>query len=31
MARHRAKVVDELAELERSQDALLDRLIAQSR
>ena len=31
MARHRAKVLDELADLEKTQDDLLDRLIAQSR
>lgn len=31
MARHRSKVVEELAELDRTQDDLLDRLIAQSR
>lgn len=31
MARHRAVLHDELAALERSQDDLLDRLIAQSR
>jgi uncharacterized coiled-coil DUF342 family protein len=31
MARHRAAVVAELAELEKAQDDLLDRLIAQSR
>ena len=31
MARHRAAVLTELADLERAQDDLLDRLIAQSR
>jgi len=31
MARHRAAVLAELADLERTQDDLLDRLIAQSR
>ena len=31
MARHRAAVVAELASLEKAQDDLLDRLIAQSR
>jgi hypothetical protein len=31
MARHRAAVVAELADLERAQDDLLDRLIAESR
>ena len=31
MAKHRATVAAELAELERAQDDLLDRLIAQSR
>src|SRR5688572_6840718 len=31
MTRHRAAVADELAELERAQDDLLDRLIAQSK
>ena len=31
MARHRAAVVAELADLEKAQDDLLDRLIAQSR
>jgi hypothetical protein len=31
MARHRATVVAELAELERTEDQLLDRLMAESR
>ena len=31
MARHRASVVSELADLERAQDDLLDRLIAESK
>lgn len=31
MRRHRAKVVDEITRLERSQDELLDRLVAESR
>lgn len=31
MARHRASVANDMAELEKAQDDLLDRLIAQSR
>ena len=31
MARHRAEVLSRVAELERAQDALLDRLVAESR
>jgi uncharacterized protein (DUF3084 family) len=31
MRRHRAKVFDEIARLEQSQDELLDRLVAESR
>jgi hypothetical protein len=31
MRRHRAAVLDEIAKLERDQDELLDRLLAQSR
>ncbi|MGH9213746.1 MAG: hypothetical protein ACRD2C_24185 [Acidimicrobiales bacterium] len=31
MRRHRAKVFDEISRLERSQDELLDRLVAESR
>jgi hypothetical protein len=30
MARHRQELLDEIAELERAQDALLDKLIAES-
>jgi hypothetical protein len=31
MRRHRAKVFEEISRLERSQDELLDRLMAESR
>ena len=31
MRRHRARVLEEIAKLERSQDELLDRLVAESR